>query len=250
MTTCFNNTTEMQNVDDYGVAMKQMTDLVWGQGYYISGSTVYTSNKVVEYSVQTYAGNKLGILSSGKSKVADGNEHFYVEGNCLIDKATGTVLCAANTAVMPAGVKAIGRNAFYRFAGTSIAIPSTVTSIGEDAFYKSAITSITIPGSVTEIAEFAFHYCKDLGRVVLQSGVKIIGLDAFGGDPASTNGELTIYIPKTVSSIGEYALEDWKMLNIYYEGTKQEWESIEKGELWAAGVGNINLNYEQAIPTE
>lgn len=206
-------------------------------------SSLRTCDSDIAYTLST-------LVALETITIADGNEHFYVEGNCLIDKATGTVLCAANTAVMPAGVKAIGRNAFYCFAGTSIAIPSTVTSIGEEAFYKSAITSITIPGSVTEIAEFAFHYCKDLSRVVLQSGVKIIGLDAFGGDPDSTNGELTIYIPKTVSSIGEYALEDWKMLNIYYEGTKQEWESIEKGELWAAGVGNINLNYEQAIPTE
>ena len=88
---------------------------------------------------------------------------------------------------------------------TDIVIPSTidgytVTSIGEKAFLCCDFVSITIPDGVESIGNEAFDFCS------LQD----------------------ITIPSSVTYIGNNAFRDcWNIKNIYFEGTADQWASID-----------------------
>ena len=130
---------------------------------------------------------------------------------------------------------------------TQIAIPNSVTTIESCAFYGTGLTSVTIPNSVKKIEVLAFSDCYNLLSVTIGNSVNYIGPHAFGcqgyiGDLIFGNycnltnivvadgnstydsrnncnaiietasntlvvGGANTIIPKTVTSIGEYAFE-------------------------------------------
>ena len=103
-------------------------------------------------------------------------------------------------------------------------IPNSVTSIGDDAFSacSSNLTSITIPDSVTSIGNQAFQFCDSLTSVTIPNSVTSIGNSAF-----FRCLDLTIVtIPNSVTSIGEYAFYGTSLTDVYYAGTKTQWEAI------------------------
>ncbi|MDR1837536.1 MAG: leucine-rich repeat domain-containing protein [Treponema sp.] len=85
----------------------------------------------------------LSLFSQSQDFEMDGTTLVYYHGS------------AANVTI-PAGVTAIGENAFASCSNLkSIIIPSSVTSIGNYAFLRcSSLTSITIPSSVTSIGKY------------------------------------------------------------------------------------------------
>ena len=125
----------------------------------------------------------------------------YITNITISDEATG-----------------IGSYAFYKCLSlTSVTIPDGVTSIGDYAFYKcTSLTSITIPDGVISIGNHAFSYCSNLTSITVS-----VGNTAY----VSVNGVLYTYdmteliyypagktdtsftIPKSVTSIGNYAFE-------------------------------------------
>ncbi len=115
------------------------------------------------------------------------------------------------------GTKTIAGAAFGGCTGlTSITIPDSVTSIGVYAFALcTGLTSITIPDSVTSIGEWAFSSCTGLTSVT---------------------------IPDSITSIGDCAFWDCTGLTtINFQGTKAEWETIEKGSSWNSGTDNYTV---------
>ena len=113
---------------------------------------------------------------------------------------------------------------------TSYTIPNSVTSIGDEAFYCCArLTSITIPNSVTSIGDWAFEYCTGLTSITIPNSVTSIGDWAFSGCRSLTS----ITIPNSVTkpSIGDGAFHGCRSLkDVYYTGSKDEWEAISIGE--------------------
>ena len=98
------------------------------------------------------------------------------------------------------------------FAGGGIVIPATVnghsvTSIGYAAFSGcTGLTSVTIPESVTYIGGSAFESCTGLTSVT---------------------------IPDSVTSISSSAFQNCTGLtDIYFSGTKEQWNSIGKAWDW------------------
>ncbi len=121
------------------------------------------------------------------SITVDPNNPVYLGiGNCLIEKATKTLLYGCTNSIIPTdgSVTSIGDSAFSSCNSlTSIEIPDSVTSIGEDAFiWCTSLTSVTISDSVTNIGESAFRSCpaltdvyysgtkKEWGKITIESG--------------------------------------------------------------------------------
>lgn len=88
---------------------------------------------------------------------------------------------------------------------------SVITSIGNDAFHNcTTLTSVTIPNSVTIISQKALSGCKWLTSVTIPNSVTFIRIDAFNGC--------------------------FNLSSISYTGTRSQWNSINKGSGWNAGV--------------
>ena len=81
----------------------------------------------------------LGGLESITFKEGTSNGVYHIEGNCLIETATKTLVAGCNNSVIPKD--------------------GSVTIIGEKAFAYSRIKSITIPECVVKICKDAFHGC-------------------------------------------------------------------------------------------
>ena len=115
-----------------------------------------------------------------------------------------------------------------RKSQTSYTIPNSVTSIGSEAFEGcTGLTSITIPNSVTSIGYWTFSCCSSLTSITIPDGVTSIGDMDFGG----CSGLTSITIPNSVTSIGDSAFYGCTGLkDVYYTGSKDEWEAISIGE--------------------
>ena len=122
-----------------------------------------------------------------------------------------------------------------------IVIPNTVTSIGENAFYKyTRLSSVTIPNSVTDIGSYAFAR-TGLTSVTIPNSVTDIGSRAF-----ALTGLTSVTIPNSVSSIGYAAFYGCRSLtDIYYEGTQEAWNAIEKESSWDSDTGDYTVHFAQ-----
>ena len=151
--------------------------------------------------------------------VAEGNSVYHSSGNCVIETDSKTLIVGCKSSIIPSdgSVTSIGERAFYYCTGlTSVTIPDSVTSIGAWAFSDTGLTSVTIPDSVTSIGKRAFFYCTGLTSVT---------------------------IPGSVTSIGEYAFYICRGLtSINYQGTKAQWNAIEKGSGWNHDTGNYTIH--------
>ena len=215
--------------------------------------------------------------------VVDANNVNYqsIDGN-LYSKDGKTLMNYAvrktNTSFeIPTGVTSIGEYAFSDCTSLeSLIIPSSVTSIGRYAFYyctslsnivvdknnpnyksidgnlyskdgKTLIqyaigktaTSFAIPSSITSIGEYAFFACTSLTSVIISKEVTSIGHFAFS---MCTNLK-SITIPSSVTSIGYGAFYNCNSLNVYYEGTEEQWNNISIEDWLNESLTNANITY-------
>ena len=153
--------------------------------------------------------------------------------------------------VIPDGVKKIGDSAFDGCESLeSITIPDGVEYIGEQAFSGcTSIKEIRVPDSVTDIGNFAFGLCQSLVSVTLPKKLETIRKELFTDCYALENVSIPesvtviesgafhmcqelagINIPVGVRSIGAEAFECCPIDNVYYGGTKEQWQKISIGE--------------------
>ena len=162
---------------------------------------------------------------------------------------------------IPNSITSIGTNAF-EYCGNieNIEIPDSVTSIGDYAFsecYK--LKDVTIPNSVTSIGEGAFFNCENLETITFGKNSRLTSISnsAFFRCSSLTNITIpnsvtsigwsaffeclhlrSITIPNSVTIIGYRAFYDCSsLIAIHYNGTKSQWQSIEKEEEWDFFVG-------------
>lgn len=106
-------------------------------------------------------------------------------------------------------------------------LPEGILSIGADAFSVSTVKTIVLPESLLIISEGALEYGNGVNitrDVYMKSGVKSIGNYAFG----------------TISGT----------VNIHYNGTKDEFESISKAEYWYYGLMGFASNTVNVFCTD
>lgn len=94
-----------------------------------------------------------------KITVDVGNKYYYTAGNCLIEKASKTVIAGCDNSVIPDD--------------------GSVIHIGEGAFSSRLFDNFTIPNTVISIGDFAFEQCKYLKEIELSDNISAIGKSAF-----------------------------------------------------------------------
>ena len=155
------------------------------------------------------------------------------------------------TVTFGGNVETIGERAFDACeALESINIPANVKNIGSCAFSMcNGLTNIVISDGVTSISSSVFHNCDNvisytgpiegmsfnrdkLTTLVLTNGTQIDDW-MFNHNKVLTS----ITLPSTLTSIGDYAFYYCSNLKtIVYDGTKEAWNALSKGEYWNEGT--------------
>ena len=183
------------------------------------------------------ATNKYVVLVKATTSIVS----CTINDNCKVVAQTAFSGCTGLTSVtIPDSVTSIGNEAFSGCSGlTSVTIGNGVTSIGKYAFSGcSGLTSVTIPDSVTSIGSGAFYKCRGLTSVTIGNAVTSIGSNAF----YDCSNLTSVTIPDSVTSIGSCAFEGCTGLTrIDFDGTKAQWNAIEKGNGWSRNTGSFTV---------
>ena len=146
-----------------------LTNLGWGAFAYTSLTSINIPNGINAIRECMFYDSTLEkiTIGSGVSIIEDGAFHgcnhltsisvdknntvYQSIGNCIVEKATQTLVICCSTGVIPAdeSITSIGDCAFEPCSSlTNVTIPSNITSIGSDAFYVCwYLTSITYGGT-------------------------------------------------------------------------------------------------------
>ena len=84
----------------------------------------------------------------------------------------------------------------------------------------SEAENVTLSNSITEILRETFYMCEALEIVKIPASVTTIGENSFSGCKQLKE----VHVPISVKKI--YNNVTFPNCNIYYEGTRDEWESI------------------------
>lgn len=129
-------------------------------------------------------------------EVAEGNTSYHMDGNCLIETATSTVVQGFANSIIPNGVKKIGAQAFYDSNIKSLSIPASVESIAPEALAEtSGLEKITV-------AEGNAFYHVD-GNCLIETKTGVL-----------RRGTSSSEIPEGVKEIGDYAFSGSQLRNI------------------------------------
>lgn len=155
------------------------------------------------------------------------------------------------------GLVSVGDNAFENCNNlTSITLPDSVTTLGYKTFSFNSFTKFKIPNKVKEIPESCFYECHLLETLEIgaESELETICEEAFEGCSKlkATNSFVDCFeLPKKVISvekeafnfclsltsliihdslvyIGESAFESGWLETVYYDGSLNEWEQVER----------------------
>ena len=151
---------------------------------------------------------KSGLTSIGEAAFYDCDATTAVIADTVteIDDNAFRSCMYLKTIELPSGLKELGDNAFYDCdALSTITLPAGITEISDGLFYDSGITAVTCKGTITAIGERAFYSCDNLVNLnkISFSAAKYceIGKEAF----AYCDNLETVYLPKNVETICEYA---------------------------------------------
>ncbi len=166
--------------------------------------------------------------------------------------------------VMPDGIKHIDEKAFSECdALESVTMPNNVKSIGEEAFSYSGLKKIRIPNSVTDMGYSVFRHCTKLEDVKISNRLTIInsglfencyslknitipdGVTSIGGEAFFVCEKLeSATIPRSVTSIGAGAFRKCdKFKDLYYKGTKAEWDRIDINPNESLWLEKVTVHY-------
>ena len=130
------------------------------------------------------------------SIAAFANDGFVIEEDVLI-KYIGQ----EKNVVIPEGIISIGKSAFSDTDIVSVIIPDSVAAIAEHAFYNCRyLENVSLSYNLESIRTACFADCLSLKSLIIPTSVQFIGDGAFSNICA-----LTIYIPDSVYSIGDFA---------------------------------------------
>lgn len=116
----------------------------------------------------------------------------------------------------------------YQGSDTEVQVPDCVDGykvvrIGDYCFARcSFITSVALPDTVKNIGEGVFSRCSSLTSITLPDSLTMIGEGAFAG----CSGLTSITLPKDLIEISENAFEGCNLKDVWYTGSRDQWEKI------------------------
>ncbi|MDO4982627.1 MAG: leucine-rich repeat domain-containing protein [Eubacteriales bacterium] len=170
--------------------------------------------------------NVTSIDTTAFENSANINSFTVSEGNSIFCSLDGVVYYKSKTKliVFPSGQ-----------TGTFV-IPSSVTEIERYSFALCHLSEITIPDKVNKIGEFAFFACH-FEEVTLPSALESIEKGLF-----QKSGIKSIVIPQSVKRIGGLSFFSSALEDVYYNGTKEQWDAISFGSL-NEDLLNANIHF-------
>lgn len=166
-------------------------------------------------------------------ELIDHNE-FEKLYDIAVQKFTPRYLCQVAEILLAAdidpttGMDYLPENFLRNSQLTEYTIPSHIRLIKNKAFSHTQFESITIPSNVTEVEEYVLFNCSKLKKVVIEEGLKIIPSGMF----SYCNKLERIYLPRSIKQLSFDAFQNSDKnrdnLTIFYAGTKDEWENIQK----------------------
>lgn len=143
------------------------------------------------------------------------NTSYCIHSGVLYSKDMKTLICCpamkdglADGYVVPEGVKAIGRAAFYGCkALATVSLPEGLARIGYNAFTAcESLTRVNVPRSVLYVGGYAFSDCDALKEVFWWPNVGIaVGSNIF----ERSNSSMQLYVRKGEGDKAN-AKEDWR----------------------------------------
>ena len=181
--------------------------------------------------------------------------------------------------IIPDSIEVIGQNSFNncRYLQTvSISQTSHLAEIGNNAFSGcSSLTKMYLPAGATQLGDSVFNNCGALeafevasgntayraenGHLIeratntlirgghnaeIPDGVEIVAQAAF----RRVSEIQTLYIPVSVTEIGNYFIADSSITAIAYAGTEEEWNAIQKTDMWNYGNRDVTVTYSSEQP--
>ena len=174
-------------------------------------------------------------------KVSSQNKYYKNADHMVLSKDGKTLMqipsTLTGTVTVPKSVKTIKEYSGEFSKATEIILPNGLKKIEGAAFWQSdTLETIHIPSTVKKLEGDTFSSCTNLKNVALPEGMETIGASDF----AWCENLSAVYIPKSIKTIKSGAFIGAFFENVYYGGTKAQWNKIKKS-------GNAELNYARKI---
>lgn len=207
-----------------------------------------------------------------ESTLVSGNFDYEINPDGLTCTVTG-LQSRVSDLIVPSHIEgipvtAIGKNAFSNCRDlVSVQLPNSLTLIEESAFYAcTKLEEIRFGDNLESIGNGAFHGCHSLRELDLPSGLRVIGADSLQflesiteliiPEGVTTIGDRALYynfnleklyLPVSLEKVGIIAVSGKEGLQIYYAGSVEQWNNIDKAiddfanqDSFAHIVGDIN----------
>lgn len=160
--------------------------------------------------------------------------------------------CANITSVtIPEGVITVGERVFQGCSNLkNVTFPSSIENVGAGTFYNCQelrsvkffpsdknvtigdniftgswyLSDLTLPTKIDSIGDGMFQSCMSLFYLTIPQGVQSIGANAF----TNCSSLSYVIIPNSITKIGIAAFANCALTDIYFCGSKAEWDKIQK----------------------
>ncbi len=177
------------------------------------------------------------VLKDEKIKIS---EYLDISNDTVIGLGT----CEDIEIVIPASfnnkvITKIGEYSFQYQIITGIILSDSITDIGNSAFMKCLkLSNVYFGTSLTSIGQKAFYNCQSLTSILLPDTLKSLSKYSFA---FCTNLEY-VKIGNGITQLPMYVFADCTSLKeIHFNGTKEEWNKIEKDKDWDQNTGNYTI---------
>ncbi|MBQ4141633.1 MAG: leucine-rich repeat protein [Clostridia bacterium] len=155
-------------------------------------------------------------------------------GVIVIDSSAFGNCASLNSVTFSDSLRYIGSMAFSRcYLLKSVQLPDNIEYIAGIAFSSTGMTSFVHPDNVGSFESCAVSLSTELLSLGIQEGVTELKSRYL----YSCRVLKEISLPSTLTALESVALFDLPALEkLYYSGTVEEWNAIEKGEKWYVGT--------------